>query len=168
MVGEGGSKSWDHQKSDPTTLKIQLTTVFVSFVTTSRGAHLNHFTKHSIETRRGVPSSSFHARSRSLQLGMAPLDPLTLAWLWFSELVPGQGSCHPTFLMISGKWTHAHFEIKWNLISAFPLWILCDAPFLVLLKKTDHCFFATYNSLFLHSIKTIFNGTRLDRRGLKS
>ena len=44
---------------------------------------------------------------------MAPLDPLTLGWVRFSELVPGQGSRHPIFLMIFGKWTHASLRLAW-------------------------------------------------------
>ena len=45
---------------------------------------------------------------------MAPLDPLGLAWVWFSELVRSQVPCHPNFLMIFGKWTHASPRSIWN------------------------------------------------------
>ena len=44
---------------------------------------------------------------------MIPLDPVSLAWVWFSELVRSQGSCHPNFLMTFGKWTHARRRLAW-------------------------------------------------------
>ena len=48
--------------------------------------------------------------------------------------------------------------------------LLCGAalPELFSPEKTGPCWFCNLNQCFLHSTKTIFDGTRLDRRGLKS
>ena len=126
----------------------------------------------------------------TLSNNMAPSDPLTLAWVWFSELVRSQVPCHPNFLMIFGKWTHASprsiwnkFELRlkyiWNtfehshsgLVLVHPqLGLLCgvDLPVFCFQEETHPLCFCSLKLCFLHSTKTICNGTTLDRRGLKN
>ena len=82
--------------------------------------------------------------------------------------------------MIFRKWTHARvgynlkhilnkFEINLKYIWAFPLWILCDAALPCFFpRKNRSLVFCNLKQCFLQSTKTIFNGTRLDRRGLKN
>ena len=124
---------------------------------------------------------------------MAPLDTLTLAWVGFSELVPGQGSWHPNCIMIFGKLILARvrsiwnkFEMKlnqfWNKVetNSKHTWNTFEhshSAFCVVQPCRGRCFQEKKNmsfvirnlkQCFLHFTKTIFNGTRLDRRGLKS
>ena len=66
-------------------------------------------------------------------LWMAPLDPLTLAWVWFSELVRSQGSCHPNFLVIYGKRTHARVGLNVSIPTLDSVW--CSSAMFVFQKK---------------------------------
>ena len=112
---------------------------------------------------------------------MAPLDPLGLAWVWFSELVRSQVPCHPNFLMIFGNLTHASPRSIWNTFEinlSIPIldwfWCIPSSVFCVVqpcrffYRKTRPWCFCSLNQCFWHSTKTILNGTRLDSRGLKS
>ena len=89
---------------------------------------------------------------------MAALDPLTLKWVWFSELVPGQGSCHLMWEYVFWKMAHArggcNLKQMWNKFQHSHSEILCGAALPFFPSKNRSTCFATWNSVFVPILPT--------------